>query len=116
MKYPAQPPLNPFLAGKPVPPDRFIGRTSEVHAIFSRITYAQSTAIVGEPHIGKSSLKRFIGDDRIRSEWLGEKANRTIFVDIDCHLFPGDLIIDSFWRNVLLEIEPKVDAGPLKER
>ena len=116
MKQPAQPPLNPFLAGKPVPPDRFIGRTGEVHTIFSRITSSQSTAIVGEPHIGKSSLKRFIGDGNIRSKWLGDKTHRTTFVDVDCHLFPGDLTIDDFWRNVLAEIEHEIDAGPLQER
>jgi hypothetical protein len=106
--------LNPFLSGRPVPPNRFIGRANEIYTLFSRIASSQSSAIVGEPHIGKTSLKRFIGDDQIRSEWLGEKTKNTIFVDSDCHLVPGDLTIGSFWQGVLAEVESKVDKSSLQ--
>ncbi len=50
--------LNPFLYGRPVPPSRFVGRKEAVRAIFGRTYNGESTVIVGQPHIGKSSLLR----------------------------------------------------------
>ena len=53
--------LNPFFCGNPVPPDQFIGRRREVHRIAGRIANrGQSTAIVGEPRSGKTSLLLYL--------------------------------------------------------
>jgi ABC-type phosphate/phosphonate transport system ATPase subunit len=60
--------LNPFLYGKPVPPARFVGRRDAVRTLFSRLYNGESTAIVGEPHIGKSSLLRYVMDDDVRAQ------------------------------------------------
>ena len=45
-----------FIYGRPVFPGEFIGRQDELNTIFDRISKGESTAVVGEPHIGKSSL------------------------------------------------------------
>jgi alcohol dehydrogenase class IV len=71
--------LNPFICGKPVPPHRFVGRTDAVRRIFSRINNSESTAVVGEPHIGKSSLLGYVADDKIRSNWLRNVADNCLF-------------------------------------
>lgn len=48
---------NPFFYGNPVSPDQFIGRRREVRRITGRIVnQGQSTAVVGEPRSGKTSL------------------------------------------------------------
>ena len=65
------PVLNPFLYGKPVPATRFVGRQEAVRTVFSRLFNGESTAIVGEPHIGKSSLLYYVADAGVRAEWLG---------------------------------------------
>ena len=48
--------LNPFIYGKPVPVTQHINRQRELRTLFSRLRNGECTAVVGEPHIGKSSL------------------------------------------------------------
>ena len=86
--------LNPFLYGRPVPPERHIGRQAAIHTLFSRLHNGESTAIVGEPHIGKSSLLRYVTDTEVRTHWLGEAVAKYVFTEIDCshaaaRLYPG---------------------------
>jgi uncharacterized protein len=48
---------NPFInRGTITDPEYFFGRTAEIAAILERLTLLQSTSIVGERCIGKSSL------------------------------------------------------------
>ena len=98
-------PLNPFRYGKPVPPDRFIGREDTQRTIFGRLNNGESTAIVGEPHIGKSSFLRYIRDERARNDWLGDQAAHFAFVDIDCHLLPSSFQPADFWEEVVGRVE-----------
>ena len=98
-------PLNPFRYGKPVPPDRFIGREDTQRTIFGRLNNGESTAIVGEPHIGKSSFLRYIRDERAHHDWLGDEAAHFAFVDIDCHLLPSSFQPADFWEEVVGRIE-----------
>jgi hypothetical protein len=98
-------PLNPFRYGKPVPPERFIGREDTQRTIFGRLNNGESTAIVGEPHIGKSSFLRYIRDERARNDWLGDQAAQYAFVDIDCHLLPSSFQPADFWEEVVNRVE-----------
>ena len=98
-------PLNPFRYGKPVPPERFIGREDTQRTIFGRLNNGESTAIVGEPHIGKSSFLRYIRDERARNDWLGDEAAHFAFVDIDCHLLPSSFQPADFWEEVVGRVE-----------
>ena len=98
-------PLNPFRYGKPVPPDRFIGREDTQRTIFGRLNNGESTAIVGEPHIGKSSFLRYIRDERAHNDWLGDEAAHFAFVDIDCHLLPSSFQPADFWEEVVGRVE-----------
>jgi tRNA U34 5-carboxymethylaminomethyl modifying GTPase MnmE/TrmE len=53
--------INPFFHGNPVSPNQFIDRDRELRYVTSRIiNYGQSTAIVGEPRIGKTSLLHYL--------------------------------------------------------
>jgi hypothetical protein len=60
----------PFFYGNPVPSDRFIDRRKEIRRIVGRIVnQGQSTAIVGEPRIGKTCpLPRPLSQKRERGE------------------------------------------------
>ena len=107
--------LNPFLYGKPVPFDRFVGRGLEVKKIFERIYNGESTAIVGQPHIGKSSLIGYITDEETKKEWMDDTTTHA-FVEIDSHLLSeSDQPVD-FWQQVLSQIETVFpDEVTLKE-
>lgn len=108
--------LNPFICGKPVPPNRFVGRTDAVRRIFSRINNSEGTAIVGEPHIGKSSLLGYVSDESIRKNWLRHMAGNCLFVPIDCHFLPSEYLPPDFWRDVLSEAEIYVTEQSIKRQ
>jgi hypothetical protein len=91
--------LNPFRYGNPVPPEHFVGREDVVRTLFSRIHNGESTAIVGQPHSGKSSILRYIADEGVYSRWLGEP--RYAFVEINCHLLSESYQPADFWKQVL---------------
>lgn len=98
------PSLNPFIFGKPVPTGRFIGRQNEVRALFSRLHNGESTAIVGDPHIGKTSLLSYIADEDTRREWIAQAFAQHVFVDFDCDLMPSDFHPADFWARAVSEI------------
>jgi hypothetical protein len=94
-----------FHIGRPVPPEDFIGRKQAIRSIFSRIRNKESTAVVGEPQIGKSSLLDYIRDERVRSERLGTLVERYSFIYIDTYLLPASYYPADFWREVLDQIK-----------
>ncbi|MCP4105151.1 MAG: hypothetical protein GY749_06385 [Desulfobacteraceae bacterium] len=46
---------NPFYYGNPVSHKNFIGRAKELRRVIGRLLKGESTAIIGDPHIGKTS-------------------------------------------------------------
>jgi hypothetical protein len=93
--------LNRFRVGNPVPPKNFVGREQAIRTIYERLQKRGSTAVVGEPHIGKTSLLGYIADKDVRSEWLGASAGRYGFMKIDCHMLASSDHPSDFWRLVL---------------
>ncbi|WP_424103537.1 hypothetical protein [Moorena producens] len=49
-------PNNPFIVGKPVPPERFVGRTALIETAFDQISHRSNLSVWGGPGIGKSSF------------------------------------------------------------
>lgn len=96
--------LNPFIFGKPVPTGRFVGRPNEVRALFSRLHNGESTAVVGDPHIGKTSLLNYIADEDTRREWIAQAFSQHVFVDFDCDLMPSDFRPADFWARAVSAI------------
>lgn len=106
--------LNPFRYGKPIPPQHFVGRREALGTLFSRLRNGDSTAIVGGPHIGKSSLLRYVTEPQVQTEWLHD-LEQHVFIDIDCQSFPEQYKQADFWALVLSHIEqafpePKVKS------
>lgn len=108
---PARLPLNPFRYGKPVPPNCFVGRQNAMRTVFARIYNGESSALVGTPHIGKTSFLHYIRDDATRAEWLGDAAEHHLFVDLDCHLLATDYEPANFWEEVLGNLEAMLPDG-----
>src|ERR1700730_16833433 len=96
--------LNPFRYGNPISPPYFVGREDAVSTLFSRIRNGDSTAVVGGPHIGKSSLLRYIAFPDVQSEWLQDKESHA-FVELDCQLFSEEYKPADFWGLVLAVLE-----------
>ena len=62
--------INPFIYSRSVQPDEFVGREPELRRLFSRLATGQSTAIIGLPHVGKSSLLNYVMDPARRKDPL----------------------------------------------
>jgi hypothetical protein len=103
---------NPFRYGNPVPPDRFIGRENTLHVLFGRIYNGESAVVVGGPHMGKSSLLRYMADEERCMQWLSQQAHTVIPVEFDGHTLPVSYQPHDFWKDLLLHVV----EYPLHER
>jgi len=104
---------NPFIYGKPVPVELHINRQEALLTIFSRIKNKESTAIVGNPQTGKSSLIKYI----LSGSRLRQISKSIIPVEIDVYagwLSESKTPVD-FWRFIFDYIEKNVEAGQLTE-
>src|SRR4030067_2067981 len=93
---------NPFTFGNPIrDPARFYDRQAEIQQIVSRLLSSahESTSIVGERRIGKTSLLLHLSNDNVASS-LGLTPERFCLIYID---FQGltDITPRRFWQRVL---------------
>lgn len=93
---------NPFTFGNPIrDPERFIGRKEDIRQITNRLLSSahESTSIVGERRIGKTSLLKYLTNPEI-AESYGLKNDEFCLVYID---FQGlnDITPQRFWQRVL---------------
>jgi len=100
---------NPFFYGNPVPPDQFLDRRRELRRIISRIiNRGQSTAIVGEPHSGKTSLLLYLSAPETRTKLYGESGERLLFSYLDAQTLGGEFSQAQFWEYALHPLHEQV--------
>jgi hypothetical protein len=90
-----------FIHGRPVRPGEFLNREAELRTIFNRLRNGESTAVVGEPHIGKTSLLLQLADEGTQRAYLGEDARRLVVSLIDLHPISNDYTPVAFWEEAL---------------
>ncbi len=100
---------NPFTYGNPIrTSDRFFGRTEELRQIVNRLRSSahESTSIVGERRIGKTSLLKHL-DNKSVAESLGLSSNEYCIIYMD---FQGltDITPERFWQRILQKMERAV--------
>lgn len=108
---------NPFIYGRPVPAERHINRHDALMTIFSRIKNMESTAIVGDPQSGKSSLIKYMISEEVLKSRLKQTSKSLVIVEVDAYaiwLSEKKTPID-FWRFVLDVVERKLEDGVLKD-
>jgi len=97
---------NPFFYGNPVPFDKLIDRHKEIRRIVGRIlNQCQSTAIVGEPRSGKTSLLLYLAALETRKELYGADSKRMLFSFLDAQTFGGKFSQAQFWERVLRPLQ-----------
>lgn len=100
---------NPFTFGNPIrDPDRFYGRKEEMRQIVNRLLSSahESTSIVGERRIGKTSLLKYLDNPDVAAS-LGLLPDKYCMVYID---FQGltDITPQRFWQRVLHKMERSI--------
>jgi hypothetical protein len=101
---------NPFFPGKPVPPEHFVGRTSEVNFAFDQICNRSHFAIWGGPGMGKTSFLKKLASEQALVEH-GVDPSQSVIVLLNCQsLIP--FTPANFWREVLNLLHDKLDHEP----
>ena len=98
---------NPFTYGNPISsPSRFWGRQYEVGEIFSRLRNAEfeSSSLVGERRMGKTSLLNYLTDLEVRLSY-GLEPNKYIFVYADLQILDRDTTPTRLWQYLLRKME-----------
>jgi hypothetical protein len=99
---------NPFFYGNPVPANLFLDRREQLRRIVGRIANrGQSTAVVGEPRSGKTSLLRYLSAPEARDRFYADAEAQLVFSRMDAQTFPDEFSQAQFWEHAL---------GPLYER
>ena len=97
-------PNNPFTYGNPISdPSRFFGRDREVEQILGRLRNEEfeSSSLVGDRRIGKTSLLNFLSDPGVRvAHGLG--PGNYIFVYVDLEMVDETMGPEQLWRRLLV--------------
>jgi hypothetical protein len=101
--------MNPFTFGNPIrDPARFFGREEDIRQIVNRLRSSahESTSIVGERRIGKTSLLKYLDNTEVVTS-LGLLPEEYCMVYID---FQGltDITPERFWGRVLHKMERSI--------
>lgn len=108
---------NPFTFGNPIrEPRRFIGRQEELRQVVNRLLSSahESTSIVGERRIGKTSLLLHLAD-KSTAQALGLVPEHYCLIYID---FQGlvDITPQRFWSRVLNRMVRSISDSVVKEQ
>jgi AAA ATPase domain len=103
---PTNTPNNPFTVGRPVDPDRFMGRANEVATALDQIISRGHLALWGGPGVGKTSLLNLLGQPH---QWQvrGYDPIGAIFVQFSC-LSITPFRANNFWREILQQLHDQV--------
>jgi hypothetical protein len=97
-------PGNPFTYGNPISdPRRFFGRAREVEQIFGRLRNEEfeSSSLVGDRRIGKTSLLNYLTDPSVRAAH-GLGPEDYIFVYVDLEMVDETMGREQLWRRLLM--------------
>lgn len=98
--------VNPFTYGNPISDARrFVGRERQVEQIFSRLRNVEfeSSSLVGERRIGKTSLLNYISDAQVRRNHR-LPPEEFIFVYADLALLDAATTPTRLWQYLLRQI------------
>ena len=91
----------PFVYGRALRPEEFIDRHEEMRRLLGRLVTGQATAVIGQPHIGKTSFLNYLLDKSSRHKIVGNKLDLSIFSYIDSQMLGQSFDQAAFWKHVL---------------
>jgi len=103
--------IPPFIYGRAVTPAEFHGRELDLRRIYSRLSTGQSTAIIGQPHIGKTSLLKYILDEPARTAKFGVQFKQDLFTYLDAQTLRDVKTQAGFWESALTPLEDALKVG-----
>jgi len=104
--------LNPFIHGRELAPNEFIGRERELRQIYGHMATRTSVAVIGQPRMGKTSLLKYIIHAISRSTDLHSSLGTLVFSYLDGHPLGGTVGHEQFWQRAIVPIEPLLPPNP----
>lgn len=101
---------NPFFPGKPVAPEHFVGRTSEINFACDLISARSHCAIWGGPGMGKTSFLRKLASEQTLQEH-GIDTSKAVIVLLNCENITP-FTPAGFWREALTLLCDQLDSEP----
>ncbi len=108
---------NPFTFGNPITnASRFVGRTYQIEQVFSRLRNVEfeSSSLVGERRIGKTSLLYHLADAEVcRAHGLDPQRHHFLYVDlalVDATTTPARL-----WQYLLGRLKPLLPSAAFQD-
>ena len=95
---------NPFIYGRPARGEECIPRERQLQTVFNRLRNAESTAIIGDPHIGKTSFLFQLADPSIQKDYLASDDKKLLFANIDLHSIGDNYTPTDFWSDALIPL------------
>ena len=108
---------NPFTYGNPISdPTRFFGREREIEQVFSRLRNAEfeSSSLVGERRVGKTSLLNTIAHPDVRRA-RGLDPNQYIFVYVDLQMVDKSATPAKLWQRMLKQMARYCQDAEVKQ-
>ncbi|NEO16936.1 MULTISPECIES: ATP-binding protein [unclassified Moorena] len=101
---------NPFTYGQPVPPDRFVGRRSEIQAAFDQIYNRSNLAIWGGPAMGKTSFLELLASPQVWQKY-GQDPSQAVIVLLSCQSIQP-FTAPRFWKEVFNLLQEELHSEP----
>ena len=99
---------NPFFYGDPIPPKLFVGRDRELRRIINRIITGQSTAIIGEPRCGKTSLLLYLAEPTLCQTHYDTHGEQLLFSFLDVQTLSDNFNQSQFLEHVLRPLHEQI--------
>ena len=93
--------ISPFIYGRSLLPTEFSGRPNELNRVGGRLAKGQSVAVVGQPHVGKTSMLKYIHNAEARHRQYGEGFSKDFFIYMDLLAAQSLRMQGDFWKYVL---------------
>jgi AAA domain len=99
---------NPFVVGKPVSPELFIGRKYEIAVSFAQISQRGHLAIWGGPGMGRTSFLELLASPKIW-EKHGLDPSEAVIALVSCENI-NPFTPTAFWREVLSVMRDNLES------
>jgi hypothetical protein len=78
--------------------------------LFNRLATGQSVAVIGQPHIGKTSLLKYLMDEPTRTAKCGNRFDGCLLSFLDAHTLHGVKTQGAFWELALAPLADCIRA------
>lgn len=109
--------VNPFTYGNPISdPTRFFGRKHEVSQVYSRLRNVEfeSSSLVGERRVGKTSLLNYLMDPHVRRAH-GLDSYRYVFVYIDLQMLDQNTTPSRLAKRLIQQVARQMQDNEIRE-